>query len=86
MFYPQHCAAGPDPDIFASPVVAYLKQDNKPHKDLVDMVTSHFDTFETMIRMVSGNDFLLDTVTESIRSGRTESAVEAEALLKAYDS
>jgi len=39
-----------------------------------------------MIKMVSDNEFLLNTVTASIRAGRTENAVEAEALLKAYDS
>ena len=50
------------------------------------MVKSHFDTFATMIGMVSGNDVLLDVVKASIRAGRTENAVEAEALLKAYDS
>ena len=72
--------------IFASPIVAHIKQDNVPHNDLVEMVKSHFDNFDTLIKMVATNDMLMEMVNASISKGKTENAVEAEALLKAYDS
>ena len=50
------------------------------------MVKSHFDNFDTLIKMVATNDMLMEMVNASISKGKTENAVEAEALLKAYDS
>ena len=86
LFFPQQCTPNPERSIYASPIIAYIKDDNPVQAQLVELVKSHFDSFGTIIDIVMQNDIFLETVTSELLKLKTQETIEAEAISKVVDS
>lgn len=78
-FFPYHCTKLERRNIYASPVIATIKQNNPINDKMVRQVLSHFEGMATLMKTVEKNDFLKSMIGKGLdKLKKNKQVLEAE--------
>ena len=86
LFAPLHCSNITVRNIYTSPIIAYVKNDNPIQKKMVEDLDTHFRKLKTLVKLINDDPLVKAFILQEIKKFISDNAKDAEAALAAYES